>query len=365
MKPFEVGVISVVPSPYQRDIFRAMAASPEISLKVYYLEAAAPDSPWPEEPLQPYEMILHGRYVSVAGNRFHVVTEHPNLRECRAVILNNLTSSLAQYLLRSNIQDRKLLFWGEALRDQESNARRLIQHLVAGRLRNVSAIVAIGTEAEKSYRLRFPSVPIYNIPYHCNLQPFMDSRASFDRSRSAVRFLFCGQMIARKGVDILVRAFDLLIRKGLDAELILTGREADLEKILQQIPDSTKQKISYEGFSDPKDLPQIFSRADVFVLPSRYDGWGVVVNQAIGAGLPVICSDAVGAGYDLVESGRNGFRVPAGEIDRLASAMESFITQPNLLAEFGQRSSEIARHWTPEKGAQRWVTVLSTLFNNI
>ena len=117
------------------------------------------------------------------------------------------------------------------------------------------------------------------------------------RTPERITFLFCGQMIARKGVDVLLAAFRQLDSR---AELLLVGREAELPEMLASLPAEVSRRIRYAGFQAPEALPDYFSQADAFVLPSRYDGWGVVVNQALGAGLPILCSDTVGAGFDLV-----------------------------------------------------------------
>jgi glycosyltransferase involved in cell wall biosynthesis len=361
MQRFNLGVISVVPSPYQRDLFRALSARPDVRLQVYYLEASAPDSPWPQVPLQPYETILPGFWFSVAGARFHVVTNLPCLKRHDFVALNSLTSSAAQYLLRFRPKHQWLLFWAETLRDQGSSVRARIQRLLSDPVSNVDAIVAIGSRAQAAYRRRFPGTACFNVPYHCDLEAFFECPPKTDAARAELVFLFCGQLIARKGVDILLEAFDRLIRNGRRARLRLAGRRADLDRMLARLSTAARERISYEGFFDPKLLPKLFFEADVFVLPSRYDGWGVVVNQALGAGLPVICSEAVGAGVDLIEPGVNGIRFATGQSAALADAMEHFITQPHLVHQYGAASRKIAMNWTPECGAERWVTVLSDL----
>ena len=118
-----------------------------------------------------------------------------------------------------------------------------------------------------------------------------------------------------------------------------------------------RARIEYAGFQPPEELPRLFARADVFILPSRYDGWGVVVNQAIGAGLPVICSDAAGAGHDLVEPGVNGLRFPAGDVAALTSCMDRFAADATLAAQWGAASRAKAGAWTPDRGAGKWVDV--------
>ena len=76
----KVAFVSVVPSPYQRDLFRALAARTEAELSVFYLEAAAPDSPWPQKPLAPYEEILRGTWLPLGSARCHVNWPLPKVR---------------------------------------------------------------------------------------------------------------------------------------------------------------------------------------------------------------------------------------------------------------------------------------------
>jgi glycosyltransferase involved in cell wall biosynthesis len=115
------------------------------------------------------------------------------------------------------------------------------------------------------------------------------------------------------------------------------------------------------GFHPPEELPQLFAQADVFVLPSVYDGWGVVVNQALGAGLPILVSDHVGAGHDLVLPGVNGFTFAAGNVTDLAEKMRPFIHDEDMSRRMGRASRERAAQWTPERGAERWVEALTAV----
>jgi glycosyltransferase involved in cell wall biosynthesis len=170
-------------------------------------------------------------------------------------------------------------------------------------------------------------------------------------------------MIPRKGIDLLLQAFDCLLQKGLDARLLLVGREAELPQMLENLKETTRQKIQYAGFQAPEDLPHFFRQADLFVLPSRYDGWGVVVNQAVGAGLPVICSDAVGAARDLVEPNYNGLIFSAGDVEALTNAIAYYLKTPEAILMASQASHTKAEDWFPTVGAQRWVDAFETVIN--
>ena len=358
MNAIDVGIVSVVPSPYQQDIFQALASCEGLSVSVYYLEYGSPDSPWPRSALRPFERVLPGFWFSIAGARFHVVTQPPNLARHDVIILNSLTSSLSQTYLRQRRSTQKLVFWAEPLRSQPTSLRRAMQGLLTSPVKKSDAIVAIGSWARSCYQRQFPNLPIFNIPYHCELKPFLAGSAKTSSKTSETIFLFCGQMIPRKGVDLLIHAFDSLVTSDAPARLLLVGRRAGLDEILRSVSPAAKERICYEGFIAPDQLPEVFARADVFVLPSRHDGWGVVVNQAMAAGLPIICSEAVGAGFDLVRDGVNGFRIPVGDPGRLLEVMKFFLEDKERQLRFGAASRSFAAQWTPQQGAQKWLTVL-------
>lgn len=337
--------VSVVPSPYQRDVFRALSERPEIDLRIFYLEIASPDSPWPEKPLAPFESVLPGFWFPIGSARCHVNWQMPDWREFDILVCNTLLTSLTgQWLMRCAWRGRPWIFWGE--RPGRAGA---LHRRVSSPLCHARAIAAIGSEAAREYRARFPQPAVVNIPYHCELEPFL-ARAAHQPTGELV-FLFCGQMIARKGLDLLLHAFARLA----SGRLLLVGREAELPELLAPLPASVRARIEYAGFQPPEELPRFFAQADVFVLPSRHDGWGVVVNQALGAGLPILCSEAVGAGFDLVEPEVNGLRFAAGSVDALATAMKRCVNEPEGPASWGEASRQRAREWTPSAGAARWI----------
>ncbi|MGF1495084.1 MAG: glycosyltransferase family 4 protein [Microcoleaceae cyanobacterium] len=234
-----------------------------------------------------------------------------------------------------------------------------LQTFLATGLKNCRAIAAIGSRAVKDFQQRLPEMPIFNIPYYCSLEKFGQSLP--ERPRDPVTILFCGQMIRRKGVDLLLKAFENLVQSGFKARLLLVGREAELPQMLKLIDPKIQSQIHYAGFQAPENLPQFFQQADIFVLPSRYDGWGVVVNQALGAGLPIICSDQVGAAYDLIEPGINGEIFPSGDVKVLTQAMKTFLKKPGYIQLASQFSIKKSQGWHLEIGAQRWLNVLQNI----
>jgi glycosyltransferase involved in cell wall biosynthesis len=349
-----VAFVSVVPSPYQRDLFSALAKRPEIELSVLYMESGSPDSPWPAKSLAPYEKILPGFWLPVGSARVHLNWGIPGLDQFDIVVVNTLMSITGQWLMRFPLRDRRWIFMGERL----SPAGRKWHDRLSAPLHRASGIAAIGTWAQRDYARRFPEPKSFSLPYCCNLDPFF--ALPRHQLQDEVVFLFCGQMIRRKGIDILLNAF-----AGTDkGRLLLIGREADLPKLLEPLNPRIRSRLEYIGFQAPEDLPRSFAQADVFVLPSRYDGWGVVINQAIAAGLPVICTDQVGAGYDLVEDGVNGLKFPVGSEDNLKRALGHFIDRPEVIAPWGDTSRMKARSWTPEIAAEKWMQAIEEVLQS-
>lgn len=347
-----VAFVSVVPSPYQRDLFAALAAREDVALSVFYMERAAPDSPWPERPLAAHESYLPGFWFPIGKARVHVNWKLPSRRDYDVIVCNTLMSLTGQWLMRAKLRRARWMFWGEKL-----GARSRKHDLLTAPLHRASGIAAIGTWAERDYAARFPKTPVFNIPYHCDLTPFA-AEPKAPREPGTITFLFCGQMIARKGLDYLLTAFAALPE---NARLLLVGREAELPQLLANLTPSVRERVHYAGFQAPDALPKFFAQADAFVLPSRYDGWGVVVNQALGAGLPIIASDQVGAAHDLVSEGKNGFIFSAGDATSLTAAMLRYLTNSDLAATHGEASRAMHHEWTPARGAERWARALHTV----
>jgi glycosyltransferase involved in cell wall biosynthesis len=356
----KIDFVTVVPSPYQRDLLGALDERPEVDLRVFYMEASAPDSPWPQKPLRRFETILRGSWFTFGGARWHVNRDLPDFSTRDFVVVNSYVSATTQWLMRGPLRHRRWLFWGERVRPQSTLGRRAAQEALLRPLRHAAAIVGMGRAATEDYQRRFPNQRHFCIPYFCDLSAFMNRRR-IRRPDEPVTFLFCGQMIRRKGVDLLLNAFDQLIGTATDARLILVGREADLPAFMKAVAPATRERIEYRGFKAPEDLADEFARPDVFVLPSRHDGWGVVVNQALGAGLPVIASDAVGAGLDLVEPEGNGLLFAAGDTQGLLACLERLARNPELARIWGDRSRERAASLSPAVGAEAWVNVFDSL----
>ncbi len=130
----------------------------------------------------------------------------------------------------------------------------------------------------------------------------------------SLRILFSGSLIERKGVDLLGGGLCCAgPRKSHGVRLTLAGvgpLQESMETDLVGLPRSGGLSA---GLCLGTDLPSVYAQADVLCVPSRYDGWAMVVPEGLAAGLPVITTDQTGAAHDLIKTGDNGWVVPAGD----------------------------------------------------
>jgi glycosyltransferase involved in cell wall biosynthesis len=137
------------------------------------------------------------------------------------------------------------------------------------------------------------------------------------RAPGQPRYLFVGRFIESKGIDVLLAAFRRLER----GELWLAG-DGPLRSFVEGEAKGDP-RIRVLGYADEESLPDLYRQADILVVPSLFEAWGLVVHEGLAYGLPVIATDQVGAAEDLVDPGVNGYVVPAGEHEVLAGAMRS------------------------------------------
>jgi glycosyltransferase involved in cell wall biosynthesis len=167
-------------------------------------------------------------------------------------------------------------------------------------------------------------------------------------------FLYCAKLQPWKCPNDLLEAFARL--EGSDAYLVFAG-EGPLRGALERRADAlgVRARVRFLGFTNQSALPGTYKAADVFVLPSAYEPFGVVVNEAMLCGCVPIVSDRVGAGGDLVTDGETGLTYEAGDVARLAMAMGRLAADPSLRESLRAAGSARISAWSPDLNIDRFV----------
>jgi glycosyltransferase involved in cell wall biosynthesis len=161
--------------------------------------------------------------------------------------------------------------------------------------------------------------------------------------------LFVGRLIPEKGAFDLLEAYAKL-ESGLRSEvgLVFAGDGVSREELAQQAKRISPGTVCFPGFAHREDLAGLYALAETLVLPTHSDTWGLVVNEAMACGLPIIVSSVAGCSADLVEEGWNGYLVPPRDSEKLSVAINSLVRQPELQRQMSARSLERIRNYSPE-----------------
>jgi glycosyltransferase involved in cell wall biosynthesis len=203
-------------------------------------------------------------------------------------------------------------------------------------------------------RLGFASDRIFEGFYSADVDSFK-SALTIGKDRQA--FVFVGRLVQEKGIDSLAQAYIKYRQSVSNPWTLLVAGVGPETRRLEQI-----EGVRRLGFVQPKDLPEVLSQARFLVIPSRFEPFGVVVHEAVSAGLGVICTDTVGAAEHLVESKVNGAIVAVDAPEELAKAlMWAHQLSEEELASVADASVQKAGRFSPE----RWASTVGDMFQAV
>jgi glycosyltransferase involved in cell wall biosynthesis len=236
-----------------------------------------------------------------------------------------------------------------------SNKASFYKKYILSCLLTKSHVIAIGRLAADFYKKY--SKKITNIPYSINHLVY--KTGATNSSKDMVTFLFVGQFIARKNILGLIDQFKIAcetkkIRDRCFLRMIGDGEQLPL--MIEQLQHSGLTNWEIKPFLQKQALIDELHKGDVLVIPSHHDGWAVVVNEAISAGLAVIATSTVGAAHDVVTPYRCGFVIKS--ISELNSKIKTYVTSPSRLNRHKKAAASCSYIFSAESQARRLINIL-------
>jgi glycosyltransferase involved in cell wall biosynthesis len=362
-------IITEIIAPYRIPVFNALARHPGIDLHVIFLaETDSTQRQWLvyKEEIQfryqvlPFFRKRSGRHCLLLnwGAERALRRASPDVIVCGGY---NYPASW-QSMLWARRNEVPFLLWAEStLRDMRGR-HRFVELLKTNFLRRCDAFVVAG-KSSTDYLTTYgvPPQAIFTAPNAVDTAFFAQHagaiRADADKHRTALGlpsrfFLFAGRLVPDKGVFDLLRAYAALtpeLRK--EVGLVFVGEGNAKSALLQRAAAIHPGSIHFAGFAQREQLATYYALAEVLVFPTRSDPWGLVVNEAMACGLPIISSAAAGCVDDLVENHWNGRVVSPGDVPRLTSAMDELARDAGLRSIMSQRSKERIQEYSPEAWA--------------
>jgi len=344
-----------VPSFHQDEFFRALVEAGQTDLRVIFSTGLPADRHalgWSSETgtyaqrvLPPQRLAAAARAARIAWaerDRIHVVNgiwaEPPF-----AAALTVLSAIGARFAVYSEAPDDSV--WRSA---PKHLARETFGLWVAGRRR--AHLLPVAHFAERYFqRLGFRPEATYPFGY------FRGGASDLELSRRSSRdggrdLLYVGQLIPRKGIDVLLTAIAPLCTQNPRLRMTLVGDGESRGALEAQAAAlGIAERVAFAGVIPSQGIKARIAEADVLVLPSRWDGWGMVVNEAFSVGVPVIVSDRCGAA-DIVDHGRSGLIFRSEDAANLRACIEAALV-PGAVERMGAKALETGKLISAERAA--------------
>lgn len=356
-------VLESKPVPYRERIYQLMEENKEWCVTFFFATTSVPGRAYEILKLKPY---YHFLPKSLIGRLRLLLTEvNPNNVDL-LLSFGHWPPALLFAGLIAIFRKVPIVYWADTNNIKEQQRRilwRVLKRLVLkSYLKRVNALLSPGsvttdfycdTLGESKSTFWFPYVnDNTRIAAHAE-----EARIKRDRLLHTMGIgieqaivLYVGRLVRKKGVDVLLEAFAHLTENLPHCSLLLVGDGPERKALqLQVVKLGLTESVKFLGSVPSDGLSQYYGLADIFVLPSRDEPWGLVVNEAMACGLPVIVSENVGASRDLIVHGHNGYIVPDENIVLLAEFLELLIRDCALRNKMGERSRAMIQRWNYEE----------------
>lgn len=348
-----------IPAPYRVDFFNEWGKRCELTVLFESRRVVGRSAQWQSERAEHYTAAyLEGQRVK--GNSFFCPGVLGWLRRgFDRIVIGNYSTPTAMLAIEY-LRARHIPFWIEADGGMVSADSRLKyavkRHYLAAASGWLSSgatttayLVHYGAAQERVHWYPFTSLFAADLlPQPPTAAQKRAARRELGLDESSPLVLGVGQFIPRKGFDVLLDAWASCPPAY---RLCLVGAEAPPE-YRQKAQALRLQNVRFVGFCPKEKLKVYYLAADLFVLPTRKDIWGLVINEAMAHALPVITTDRCVAGRELVKDGENGYLVPAEDAAALAQRMQCVLADPALQARMARTSLDKIRPYTIENMAQ-------------
>jgi glycosyltransferase involved in cell wall biosynthesis len=355
----KIAIVTGLPAPYREPVFAELAQRAGIDLRVFYASTGHDDVGWSPQPTRrEYDHLFLRNYMPARGRRLPLIgylslglpSELRRFDPDYLIIYgyNQLSQLLAiEFALRRRVPFA-LRSDSNALLDTRVDWRsQLRRRLVRSIVRRAHGVLPVGRLNQLFWeRLGARPSQIFSAPYAVNNEAIASTAASQTRdSLGPIRLLYVGRLLPRKGVDLLLHAFNRLVEEA-DVALTLVGEGLIRAELEQLSSAKARERITWRGKLANEDVLAELGRAELLVLPSRYEPWGLVVNEAMAAGLPVVAHANVGAAVDLIQPGVTGWLFDHLTADDLFHVLKSGVGDRDQLREMGHAAQDRIARWS-------------------
>ena len=361
----ELLFITNIPSPYRVSFFNEFGKYVNLTVVFEKDRSEERDKSWENYRFENFTgIIMRGMRVSKNTALCTEVCQHIILKKWDHIVVCDFSTPTGMLAMEFMIR-KKIPYWIEgdgAFPGSKNGPKAKIKtHFI----RNAKGLfstskghdlyyIMYGASDSKIYRYPFSSLKAGDILKDV---PSADEKKALRKELGIVEeqvVIAVGQFIPRKGFDILLAAAAQLSR-SIGFYFIGGSATEEYQEIQAKYHLTNAHFITFKKKSE---LYKFYKAADVFAFPTREDIWGLVVNEAMACGLPVVSTQRCGAALELVKNGENGYIIPVDNVAEMKDKIEKTLSTPTVSSKMGKRSLEIIEAYTIEKMVQRHREIL-------
>lgn len=389
--PYRVAFLTTHPIQYQVPVFRALERMEDIDLTVLYCQL--PDA---KQQGDGFGVAFEWDIPLLDGYTYHVlknVAAVPSLTDYHGCDTPEIQTYLATHgfdavvingwVVKSCLQGLKAcrrlgipcIVRGEA---NDLRARPFWKRWLQARLvRRYAACLPIGNANRAFYLARgVASDRLFPARYCVENERFASAADRLATQREALRaawgiapaatcFLFSGKLIDKKAPVPLLKAFASAVARGANAHLLVVG-DGPLREECEAVVRESNAPITMAGFLNQSQIVEAYVAADCLVLPSDAgETWGLVANEAMAVGRPVLVSDLAGCSRDLIVAGQTGEVIPFGDWEVWSDRIRFWSGQREQLQTMGFAAAAHIAHYTPLAAAEGIASAVRTVAGRV
>lgn len=370
-----VALFTEIIAPYRIPVFNEIAKKADFFFKVFFLKEMQRHREWPV-----YKDEIKFHYETLPGFLFEgntIRTAHFNPTVIGKLIFENYDVAItggwhqpSYYLVQlyTRLWKKKLVLWCESTGRDHRNHTGLPKILRRLFIQGTSGSIVPG-KASKNYLLSMgvPEKKIWIAPNAVDSGFYASASAQAKKNKNKIKIekglpekllLYVGRLDPEKGLLDLLQAYAEIKQEMKGLGLVLCGDGSQRETLEAFCRQKALKDIFFAGFLSREELSVYYGISDLFVLPSHTEPWGLVVNEAMSCGLPVLCSKKAGAADDLIMNGENGYVFEPGDIPELAGLVKNLLLNPKALEDFGEKSVSIIQGYSPSRCAEGFLRAI-------
>ena len=353
-KKVKIAIITNIPTPYRKKQWEYYSKCPSLDLTVFYCANTEKGRHWKINSEGNKEVFLKG--LSYKSFHFNPGVLKLIFQDFDVFFVGGYGyPSLIMAIIALKILKKPWVMIIDGISPLKLNDRNfIVNNLKKFLIKGANAYFANGTVSQKYLKnYGILSKKIFNQYMTVDVDDFINKgknsidikktvRKEYGIDNNSTVIIYVGRLIYNKGVQDLIEAIKNLKNKGHDIVTFIVG-EGDFKEELQIKSHDLESDIIFTGHVDPDQIYKYYYASDIFVLPTYNDPWGLVVNEAMACGLPVIVTDAAGCQLDLLNN--NGYIIPKNDITKLIEAILKLM-DPKIRGRFSCRFKELVSHWT-------------------